>query len=412
MAKTKVDPNITRPTGRRKKNEDGVIPLKPKQEKLDTTDTPKTFKCTCCGTTYINDATHRFFVVPYSTVLAANDRYSTICVPCASRFFGEYTEMYKSRKFALLLMCSILGAYFSERLYEAQAAKAQERGEQVELGAYLRALNGAQYKGRTFLDYLLEMKNQDKAFMPADKMRELMDSNWSPGDKQNKSYIIKTLGYDPFDDPNYTSEDRRYLYNTMSGYMTDDVLEDSHKVQAVINMVKNLLQVAQLDILINKCIKSLSPNVDEIKRMTATKTDLQQSINSIARDNAISAIGSGKRSKSANQLTAIMKEMLDNGIDMIKPNIMSVKMTEAYKHLAAINLHAICAELQFTNDDYAKMLADQSVLVTEQAQKLGELKEENRLLKIQLDVAYKAGYRPKEEREQDTDEGEIVADTE
>ena len=395
MAKTKVDPNISRPRGRpRKVSESGEVEKKAKQAKVDTSTAPKMYKCTCCGTTYINDAVQRFFIVPQSTIYAGNDKYAPLCIKCANQFYNEYTTMYNSRKFALLLLCSMLGAYFSERLYESLAEKAQQEGEEVSLGQYLRYLNGNQYKGKTFLTYLVEMKNQDKTFIPADKMRELMDGNWSAGDRQNKNYIINTLGYDCFDDPSYTSEDRRYLYNTMSGYLTDDVLEDSHKVQAVISMVKSSLQVAQLDILINKNIKSLAPDIDAIRRMTATKTDLQHSINAIAKENAISAIGSGKKAKSTNQLTSIMKEMLDNGITEAKPNVMSAKMTEAYKHIAEINMRAITNELQFTGDDYAKMVADQSIVVASQAQEISEAQEEIRLLRIQLDEARQKGYAP------------------
>jgi hypothetical protein len=75
----------------------------------------------------------------------------------------------------------------------------------------------------------------------------------------------------------------------MAGYMNDDVLGDSHKVQAVINMMKTYLQVAQVDILINHQIKSAQPDTNEIKRMTGIKTDLQSSINAIAKENAISS---------------------------------------------------------------------------------------------------------------------------
>lgn len=224
-----------------------------------------------------------------------------------------------------------------------------------------------------------------------------MESNWTAGDHRNKNYIVQTLGYDCFDDQAYSMEDRRFLFNTMSGYLSDEVLEDPHKVQAVINMCKTYLQVAQINILINKEMKQSPPDMAVMKRMTDVKTGLQHSINEIAKENAISAIGSGKKSKSTNALTAIMKEMLDNGIDEAKANVISAKMTDTYQLISSVNAKGLISELQFTGDEYAKMVADQSVIIRENDQKITELEEENRLLKVKLDRAYKSGYQPAED---------------
>lgn len=269
----------------------------------------------------------------------------------------------------------------------------EETGE-VALGKYIRSMNGVQFKGKTFLNYLLELNKENQAFKNPDQMRELMESNWSIADHRNKNYILQTLGYDCFDDESYSSEDRRFLFNTMSGYMSDDVVEDPHKIQAVINMCKTYLQIAQVNILINRQMKSLQPDMSVIKRMADTKTGLQHSINEMAKENAISAIGSGKKAKSTNALTAIMKEMLDNNIDEAKANVVSAKMADTYRLIADTNAKGLIAELQFTGDEYAKMVADQSVIMRENAQTIMELEEENRVLKTKLDRAYKAGYQP------------------
>lgn len=237
------------------------------------------------------------------------------------------------------------------------------------------------------------MNNQEKAFIPKDKMHELMEGNWSAADRKNKNYVIHSLGYDPFDDKSYTDEDRRYLYNTMSGYMSDDVLEDPHKIMSVVNIVKSSLQLAQCDILINKQIKSVSPDMDAIKSMTDTKNGLQRSINAIAKENAISAVGSGKKSKSTLALTAIMKEMLDRGITEAKPNLADSKLEGAYEHIAQISHRALLNEMNFTSDEYAKMVADQSEIITSQNEKIIKLEEELRQARIEVDNAHKAGFK-------------------
>ena len=405
-----ADPNIERPrsvTRRVDKNGEAITKEK---SNIDVTKLPKLYKCTYCGCMHADSAEKRFFVIPHATILNGNEKYSTLCMACCNKLYVEYTEMYKSQKFALLLLCALLGVYFNERQYESMSQK-EETGE-VSLGKYIRSMNGAQYKGKTFLTYLLELNKDNQAFKDPGQLREMMESNWSVADHRNKNYILQTLGYDCFDDESYSTEDRRFLFNTMSGYMSDDVLEDPHKIQAVVNMCKTYLQIAQINILINRQMKSIQPDMSIIKRMADTKTGLQHSINEMAKENAISAIGSGKKAKSTNALTAIMKEMLENGIDEAKANVVTAKMAETYRLIAETNARGLISELQFTGDEYAKMVADQSVIIREDAQTIMELNEENRVLKLKLDRAYKAGYKPEgdlvigkppEERENDAD---------
>lgn len=357
---------------------------------VDLSSVPKIYQCMNCGARYLNPE-KRFFIIPQSTLFDGNNRYSHICIECCTRLYNQYTAMYKSQKFGILLMCAILGVYFNERTYESMVNQC-ENGE-LPLGKYVRTINGVQYKNKTFLTYLVEMNERDDVFATPGELREMMESSWSHADHRNKNYICQTLGYDPFEDKHYSLEDRRFLFNTMSNYLSDDVLNDPHKVQAVINMVKTYLQVAQIDIMINKQIKSVTPEMTEIKRMTDIKTDLQSSINAIAKENAISAIGSGKKQKSTNALTAIMKEMLENGIDAAKANIIAPKLTEAYQEIATINARSLVSELQFTGDEYAKMVADQSEIIRKYAKDQAVLEEENRLMKKQLERVRKSGYK-------------------
>lgn len=318
------------------------------KSKIDVSTLPKLFKCQCCGKIQPDDAKHVFFKTPQSTLHDGNDGYAAVCVMCCDRLYKEYTVAFKNQKFALLLVCSVIGAYFNERQYDSLLQKSDEQS--VSLGSYLRSINGTQFKQKTFLTYLTELYNRNEVFDNPDRLRSLVEDSWSAGDHRNKQYILQTLGYDCFDDETYTSEDRRFLYNTMSSYLSDDVLEDPHKLQAVINMCKTYLQLAQINMLINRQMKSIDPDMAVIKRMADTKTGLQHSINEIAKENAISAIGSGKKSKSTTALTAIMKEMLDNGIDEAKANVVSAKMVSTYQTIASVNAKSLVGELQFTGD--------------------------------------------------------------
>lgn len=385
------DPNIARPTKRAYKRDKDGKPVEKVKSNIDVSKLPKLYKCTFCGTVRADTAENYFYVIPHATFLSGNDGYSTICTICGNKLYNEYAEMYQSQKFAMLLMCSLMGVYFSERQYESMAQKSDTG---VTLGKYIRSLNGAQYKGRTFATYLLELNRENQAFKDPSQMRKLLETNWTAADHRNKNYILQTLGYDCFDDETYTTEDRRFLFNTMSGYMSDEVVEDPHKIQAVINMCKTYLQIAQINVLINSQLKSLQPEMSDVTNMVSTKTKLLHSVNEMAKENAISAIGSGKKAKSTNALTAIMKEMLDNGIDAAKANVVTAKMVDTYRVIAETNARGLVNELQFTGDEYARMVAEQSIIVRDYEQKFMEQDEEIRLLKIKLERAYRDGYAP------------------
>ena len=206
---------------------------------------------------------------------------------------------------------------------------------------------------------------------------------WNSSDIKNKSYVLQTVGYDCFDDESYVDENKKFLYNTLADYLTDDVIEDPHKMQSVIALVKTTLQVENVDRLINRELKKTQPDKDLIKSLTDIKEKLSRTINSSANDNGISAKGSGKGSKGSNTLTNIMKEMAENGFEEIKTNIVNVKMSNSYKEISKENARALFDELNNTSDDYARMVATQAEMIDGYQTKITQLEEAIRLLKIE-----------------------------
>lgn len=64
-----------------------------------------------------------------------------------------------------------------------------------------------------------------------------IEIKWSKKDKQNMNYAISTIGYDPFEDVGLSDCDRKYCFNTLSGYLdTEGISEDGHKLKSVIEM--------------------------------------------------------------------------------------------------------------------------------------------------------------------------------
>lgn len=362
--------------GRPKKPKAAEPPVAPK---IDFENMPPIYKCSACGLTTANPS--KFYVCNNAEHLKGNDRYTTICSNCANQKFTEYKQRFDNEKFALLMICSLLGCYYSDQLVTTM----QDSGKDVQLGYYFRALNGLQYKGKSFATYLLELKNEDKVFQSKEAITEFMESKWTAADRRNKNYITSSLGYDPFeDDDNYSDSDKRYLYNTMSAYLTDDMLEDPHRVTSIVSIVTNLLQIRKLNIFENRQINSLSPDYAIIRNISDTKNKLQSSVNDLAEKIGITLSGAGKKARSASSFTTIMKEMIDNNYDDVKANLIDAKMTEGYQTVASISIKAMLDELSFTSDEYKDMVKEQREIIQQLTYAIDKAKEDNRLLKIEL----------------------------
>ena len=353
-------------------------------EDFDLSELPPIYKCSKCGK-ITSTPQGRFYMVTTLAALDGNDHYCNICIDCTKRYFEDFTARYRDEKIGLLLTCAFTGHYFCEFLYEQMTAK----GDSFNIGAYFRALNGVQYKNKNFITFLLETKDSGKMLSTQTEVRNYTEGKWKAADRRNQYYCIKTLGYDCFEDETYLEDDRKYLFNTLAGYLTDDVVGDPHKINCVIGIVKNLWQRDKITSKINQMLSNSLIDSQEVQRLNNAKTALESSINTTAKANGISMEGSGKKSASSGTLTGMMKEMVSNGFADIKVNVADALMDAAYQRVSEQSARALVAELNFTSDEYAKMLGEQNELVRTQRLKLVAQEEENRKLRVELDQLQK-----------------------
>lgn len=355
-------------TGRTNSNKGAAL-----NKKIDS-ESPMEYRCTRCGKT-LSDAKGYFFTSKTSPLFVANNLYTHICADCANELFFDLRTKHKDLKTAMIMICHYLDVYFSETLFEQVKDNAN-----FSLGNYLKLLNGNQYKAKSFNNSLLEIikngvKNQSE-------VRKEIETNWSKSDLKNKNYVISSIGYDCFEDENYSENNRKFLFNTLADYLTDDVLEDQHKSQQVIIMVKTTLQVEYIDKMVNDELKKGAPDYKLIDTLSGIKSKFISDINKIANENGISAKSSGKSNKGSNTLTNIMKEMQEHGFEEIKVNVVSAKLSTSYQEISKLNAKALIEELNFTSDEYAQMVAQQSEIVSNLQNKVEQLTEESRLLNI------------------------------
>lgn len=335
------------------------------------------FKCTRCGKIK-DDPKGFFFMSKTSPLYTANELYTCICSDCANELYNDAKNKYKDEKIALLVICHYLDVFFSEELYESRKDDAN-----FSLGNYLKHTNLGQYKAKNFTTFLVNTLKDGNGLKGSQEIQVEAEVKWNASDTKNKNYVLQTIGYDCFEDENYTNTNRKFLFNTLSDYLTDDVIEDPHKMQCVIALVKTTLQLESVDKLITSEFRQKIPNNALIKSLTEIKDKLARTINSSANENGISAKGSGKGSKGSNALTNIMKEMGENGFDEIKVNVVDIKLSNSFIEIAADNARALFDELNNTSDDYARMVATQSEMIIEYQDKIMKQEEENRLLKVE-----------------------------
>ncbi len=355
-------------TGRTNTNKGAAL------NKKNTSESPTIHRCTRCGKER-SDPKSYFFMSKTSPLFISNDLYTHICADCTNDLFFEMQTRYKDTKMALMIICHYLDLYFSESLYEQIKDNAN-----FSFGNYCKLLNGVQYKAKTFNNSLMEIiQNGIKA---NEEIRDDLESKWSKSDIKNKNYVISSIGYDCFEDENYTNNNRKFLFNTLADYLTDDVLEDQHKLQQVIIMVKTILQSENIDKMINNEFKKGVPDYALMEKLSGIKDKFIRNINAIANENGISAKSTGKSSKGSNTLTNIMKEMQENGFEETKVNIVNAKLSKSYQEVAKANAKALVDELNFTSDEYAQMVAEQSEIVSDLQAQVEKLNEEIRLLNI------------------------------
>lgn len=338
----------------------------------------KSFRCTRCAEVF-DDATNKFYTSNTSEIFSGNEHKACICIKCAEFLFEEIEKKYENRKLALLTLCHYLDIYFSESQYEKMKSNPN-----FSLGIYIRSLNARRGSGqpKTFLNSIQELL--ESGFRNANEVRDEIETKWKQADRKNKLYCITNVGYDCFADESYTDENRRYLFNTLSDYLTDDVLEDPHKLQSVIVMVKTMLQIEAINKILNVELKKNNFDCAKIDKLSSVKDKLTRNLNSTANENGISAKGSGKSSKGSNTLTHIMKEMHDTGFEEIKVNYIDAKMSKSYEEIANINARALMQELNLTADDYALMVSKQSENIRKLQTENERIQEQNRKTKIEL----------------------------
>jgi len=335
---------------------------------------PEKFVCRLCGKEDTSPE-NVFYSLKQSPLYERNAGYAFWCIGCVGTEIDKLREEY-DHKTSVIIMCHYLDVYFDELVYESLASSGD-----FSFGVFLRRCNVSKKNKGNFNNYLTDLLKQTPTAVTPEDIRAEHEKRWSIDDIKNKSYCIRMIGYDCFEDSNYLQEDLKFLYNALSDYLTDDVLEDSHKKQSVIMMTKTLQQLDKVNKLITEEFRKPTPDEGKLKILAEVKSRCSDSINKAADENGISAKSSGRHKAGGNSLTRIMKEMEENNFEPAKVNVIDAKMSASYKEIAEVSARAIFSELNFTQDDYARMVAEQAKVIHQLQSDKDDLEEDLRIVR-------------------------------
>lgn len=208
---------------------------------------------------------------------------------------------------------------------------------------------------------------------------------WSEKDIQNMNYVISMIGYNPFEEVNLSSGDKKYCFNILSGYCdTEGITDDGNKLQGVIEITMMYCQCKKITETMNLELSKKDPDDAKIAKLTSSKSSLLSSISTIAKDNNIASNYNKNSKQGQSSLTSKMKEMSENKFKEIEVNLFDIKTAEAFKQIDKISNENISNQLTLDSNEYGEIIKEQREMIDELDSELELIKEENRNLKNKI----------------------------
>lgn len=149
--------------------------------KSNSTDNALRYNCCQCDEPF--DSLSEFYK-SYSSFYARTN-HLPICKKCLNRKFNEYALEYHSTKKAMQRICMAYDLYYNESIFDS----CDNGNDNVIVGNYIKKLNMAQYKGRTF-DTSLE----EGFFFTGEKTTPLKETDEDSDEPQIDPKDIDTWG--------------------------------------------------------------------------------------------------------------------------------------------------------------------------------------------------------------------------
>lgn len=368
----RVAPRTARPTTTTEAKTKSQPKDKPasKPKKSETSNREKR-TCIICGSSHVYRLELAFYNTPYAPASENNNAYSRICKNCVEKMYQDILTKTDNVYLAVETCCHYLDVPYVPAFAKITELNKNRRP----MSEYVNTLLTSQaYEGLTYADSIADRYTPDGE----QKIATPREKDWDKDSVQNMNYIKNIVGYDPFDDETYSDADRKFLYNTMSGYCPDSTIaNDSHKLNSIINIVRQLLQVNKVTNEINRQLSLPVEEQTDIKNLADMQKTFFQSIDRMAEKNSISQ---AKSSRGANTLTARMQMLQNDGFRNIEVNMFDIKQAKQLQALADMSAKAMINAIELEDNDYSEIIAEQRDMVVRLNRENEELKEQVRIL--------------------------------
>lgn len=332
----------------------------------------KSYTCTHCGSQTRRPDEHFYRFMSPAT--ANNNGYTRVCKMCINGLYENFRLRFDSATLAVQMCCH----YLDMPYVEEAAIRAIDHKTVATMTAYANSINTERYHNMLYTDTIAEQYTKLKADVgkATDENRE---KNWDRESLQNMAYVKNIVGYDPFDDKNYSLDDRKFLFNTMASYCPDSsIMNDSHKLNSILNIVRELHQVNKTQEALNKEMSKSNPNLKVIQDWNNVKKTQLQSIDRMAEKNDVS---NSSATKGSTTLTGRMQALSDDSFRDIEVNLYDIEQSAQLQKLADISAKAVIAAIELEDNDYVSMVEEQREIIAKLQGENKSLQEENRILK-------------------------------
>ncbi|MFC8688166.1 hypothetical protein [Brevibacillus porteri] len=271
---------------------------------------------------------------------------------------------------------------FLADIWESTLAESSARKKEA-FGMYIKNVQ-LNFKDLTWKDSMFD-STKNEVLTENSVLEQPLQFEDSLNDQKNKEDVMRMLGYDPFETENPL--DKRHLYNKLVDFLDESTLEDSFKLPAVIEIVKTFNQLDKINAALSTITsnaKELASNVGAVNSLINAKEKMLKTALALAKDNGISVNHNNNKSKGAGTLSGIIKQLQEKGIHSAEINIYDIETSLGMKQVADISNRSIFEQLMLNENDYTEMIKEQRDMIIKYEQKLSNLEEENRKIKIQL----------------------------
>jgi hypothetical protein len=255
--------------------------------------------------------------------------------------------------------------------------------EKDALSNYTSRLNlKADWKSLTYADSFRFNEVLDKPQKNENDVSLELEMN--EDDLKSQKDVIRLLGYDPF--AGYEKIDKKFLYNELIPYLDEDTLEDQFKCNVILQIVNNNNQIRKIDMVINKLssnMDSLIKNSEDIKKLTAIKTQLNQANDKLSKENNIALKHRAGSNAKNSTLGSMMKNLRELGFEKAEHDYYDMSKAYGMKVSADISNKSIMEILHFDENEFNIMFKMQREEIQKLQEKELNYKEEIRKLAVE-----------------------------